>query len=52
MDSWIDSYVGEWKDAAGNCLRIRKITSETARVTFLAAPGAERSPLLPWPPLG
>jgi len=39
MGSWIDSYVGEWKDAAGNCLRIRKITDETARVTFLAAPG-------------
>jgi len=39
MDSWIDSYVGEWEDAAGNCLSIRKITDETARVTFLAAPG-------------
>ena len=39
MDSWIDSYVGEWKDAAGNCLSIRKISDETARVTFLAAPG-------------
>ena len=39
MDSWIDSYVGEWKDAAGNCRSIRKITDETARVTFLAAPG-------------
>ncbi len=39
MDSWIDSYVGEWKDAAGNYLSIRKITEETARVTFLAAPG-------------
>ena len=39
MDSWIDSYVGEWKDAAGNRLSIRKITDETARVTFLVAPG-------------
>lgn len=39
MESWIDSYVGEWKDAAGNCLSIRKISDETARVTFLAAPG-------------
>ena len=29
----------EWKDAAGNRLSIRKITDETARVTFLAAPG-------------
>ena len=47
MDSWIDSYVGEWNDAAGNCLRIRKITDETARVTFLAAPG--RTPIArPW----
>ena len=47
MDSWIDSYVGEWKDAAGNCLSIHKITDETARVTFLAAPG--RAPIArPW----
>lgn len=35
------------KDAAGNCLSIRKITDETARVTFLAAPG--RAPIArPW----
>jgi hypothetical protein len=44
MGSWIDSYVGERKDAAGNCLSIRKISDETARVTFLAAPG--RAPKL------
>jgi hypothetical protein len=47
MDSWIDRYVGEWKDAAGNCLSIRKITDETACVTFLAAP--RRAPIArPW----
>jgi hypothetical protein len=37
MNSWIDSYVGEWKHAAGDCLIIRKISDETARVTFLAS---------------
>ena len=47
MDPWIDSYVGEWKDAAGNWLSIRKITDETACVTFLAAPG--KAPIAcPW----
>ena len=47
MRSWIDSYVGEWKDAAGNRLSIRKITDESASVTFLAAPG--RAPIArPW----
>jgi hypothetical protein len=47
MDSWLDSYVGEWKDAAGNGLSIRKVTDETARVTFLAAPG--RAPIVDMP---
>jgi hypothetical protein len=47
MSSWIDSYVGEWRNAAGNCLSIRKIADETARVTFLAEPG--RVPVArPW----
>jgi hypothetical protein len=51
MDSWIDSYVGEWKDAAGNCLSIRKISDETAHVTFLTAPDNPPPPAPPVPPV-
>ena len=47
MDSWIDNYVGEWRDEMGNRLSIRKMTDETARVTFLGAPG-EAPIARPW----
>ena len=37
MDSYIDNYVGEWENEAGNRLSIRKVDDEICLVSFFAA---------------
>jgi hypothetical protein len=47
MKSYIDNYVGEWEDEAGNRLSIRKVDDERCRVSFFAA--RDHQPLQrPW----
>jgi len=37
VDSYIDNYLGDWKDERGNRLNIQKVDEETALVSFYAA---------------
>lgn len=37
MDSYIDNYVGEWKDETGNKLSILKVNDESCLVSFFRA---------------
>ncbi len=47
VDSYIDNYIGEWKNERGDRLNIRKVDDKTALVSFFAAPG--RQPIRrPW----
>ena len=47
VDSYIDNYVGEWRDERGNRLSIRKVDDQTALVSFFTA--SEGKPILrPW----
>ncbi len=36
VDSYLDSYLGDWEDERGNRLNIRKVDDETALVSFFA----------------
>ena len=47
MDSYIDCYIGEWENEAGNRLKIKKVGDETALVSFFLPP--DHQPVLrPW----
>jgi hypothetical protein len=47
MGSYIDNYIGEWKDEMGNRLVIQKINDNVATVSFFSALG--NKPILrPW----
>jgi len=37
VDSYIDNYIGDWKDERGRRLNIQKVDEETALVSFYAA---------------
>ena len=38
MDSYINHYIGEWENEAGNRLKIKKVDDETALVSFFSPP--------------
>jgi len=38
MGSYIDHYIGEWENEAGNRLKIKKVDDETAIVSFFMPP--------------
>jgi hypothetical protein len=38
MDSYINHYIGEWENEAGNRLEIKKVDDETALVSFFSPP--------------
>ena len=47
MDLYINNYIGEWQNDAGNRLKIEKVDDETALVSFYSPP--DRQPVLrPW----
>jgi hypothetical protein len=46
IDSYIDNYIGEWKNERGNCLNIKRVDDKTALVSFFAALGGSRSTVL------
>jgi hypothetical protein len=47
MDSYINHYIGEWENEAGNCLKIKKVDDGTALVSFFSPP--DHQPVLrPW----
>jgi hypothetical protein len=47
LDSYIDNYIGEWRDERGNRLTIKKVDETTALVSFFAA--ADGQPIhRPW----
>ena len=41
LDSYIDNYIGEWKNERGNRLTIKKVDETTALVSFFAAPDGQ-----------
>ena len=47
MDSYINRYIGEWENEAGNRLKIKKVDNVTALVSFYLPP--DHQPVLrPW----
>jgi hypothetical protein len=47
MDSYINRYIGEWENEAGNRLKIKKVDNETALVSFYLPP--DNQPVFrPW----
>jgi len=47
MDAYINCYIGEWENKAGNRLKIKKVDDETALVSFYSPP--DHQPVFrPW----